>query len=65
MQLVFNSLKISVFMCLCKCYVMNYDVLLWNFYCYMYELLLLYVVIIPLNFVHMQNISVYLMVSEW
>jgi hypothetical protein len=32
---------------------------------YMYELLLLYVIIIPLNYVHMQNISIYLMVSEW
>jgi hypothetical protein len=28
MQFVFNSQKISVSMCLCKCCVMNYDFLL-------------------------------------
>jgi hypothetical protein len=32
MELVFNSINIIVFVCLCKGYVMNYDILLWNFY---------------------------------
>jgi hypothetical protein len=35
------------------------------FVIYMYELLFLYVVIISLNSVHMQNISVNLMVSKF